>query len=201
MWIMVLIRHHTKKTRGRPSKPRKPSNILLLQLRDHTASVVAILRTISTISSHPDQCTTSRGISDQMLDEVQHCCCCTCLCHLYLYFSLPIMLVFVHVCIIWTCTVPSASALPILCYPSLSHNPTWPAQTIVILLSHTEGAHQFARNQIVKPHATAFLHNSFLCNFFVVEICNRKMRWKSKWKRQFGCIVGLESWWPVSEWC
>ena len=90
---MDLIRHHTKKTRGRPSKPRKPSNILLLQLRDHTASVVAILRTISTISSHPDQCTTSRGISDQMLDKEQLRCCCTCLCHLYLYLSLPYMLV------------------------------------------------------------------------------------------------------------
>ena len=33
---MVLIRHHTKKTRGRPSKPRKPSNILLLAaVRSH----------------------------------------------------------------------------------------------------------------------------------------------------------------------
>ena len=74
------------------------------QLRDHTASVVAILRTISTISSHPDQCTTSRGISDQMLDEVQLCCCCTCLCHLYLYLSLPYMLVVVPAIYACTCT-------------------------------------------------------------------------------------------------
>ena len=159
LWSLYAI---TQKRPGDDRQSRGNRQISFCwQLRDHTASVVAILRTISTISSHPDQCTTSRGISDQMLDEGQLCCCCTCLCHLYLYLSLPYMLVLVHVCIIWTCTVPSASALPILCYPSLSHNPTWPAQTIVILPSHTEGAHQFARNQIVKPHATAFRHNSF----------------------------------------
>ena len=118
LWSLYAI---TQKRPGDDRQSRGNRQISFCwQLRDHTASVVAILRTISTISSHPDQCTTSRGISDQMLDEVQLCCCCTCLCHLYLYLSLPYMLVLVNVCIIWTCTVPSASALPILCYPSLS---------------------------------------------------------------------------------
>ena len=190
LWSLYAI---TQKRPGDDRQSRGNRQISFCwQLRDHTASVVAILRTISTISSQSDQCTTSRGISDQMLDEVQRCCCCTCLCHLYLYLSLPYMRVLVHVCIIWTGTVPSASVLPILCYPSLSHNPTWPAQT--------EGAHQFARNQIVIPHATTFLHNSSFMQI-LAETYNTNMRWKSERKRQSGSIVGLESWWPVSEWC
>ena len=91
LWSLYAI---TQKRPGDDRQSRGNRQISFCwQLRDHTASVVAILRTISTISSHPDQCTTSRGISDQMLDEVQHCCCCTCLCHLYLYLSLPYMLV------------------------------------------------------------------------------------------------------------
>ena len=151
-----------KKARGRPSKPRKPSNILLLaaarshrQCRCHPPH-----HKYNFIPSRPVNHLQSylrpnvgRGTALLLLYFFSAICTCTCPCHICLYF--------VHVCIIWTCTVPSASALPILCYPSLSHNPTWPAQTIVILPFHTEGAHQFARNQIVKPHATAFRHKSF----------------------------------------
>ena len=118
---------------------------------------------------------------------------CNCCCHifLYLYMSVSSGLVLCHLLLLCR-----SSVIP-LCP---SHNPTWPAQTIVTLLSHTEGVHQFARNQIVIPHATTFLHNSSFMQI-LAETYNTNMRWKSEWKRQSGSIVGLESWWPVSEWC
>ena len=116
MWIMVLIRHHTKKTWGRPSKPRKPSNILLLaavrshrQCRCHPPH-----HKYNFIPSRPVNHLQSylrpnvgRGTALLLLYFFSAICTCTCPCHIcvYLYMSVSSGLVPCHLLLLYRSSV------------------------------------------------------------------------------------------------